>query len=143
VAADGMQSRFALVFISMSPFRAPSRLWPAIAAVLLALVGLTYWSWHNYSRDGLGVGKANADAPSKLPINPDSIDLSDSQLSAVKFEPVDVRDFPTEKQAVGSINFNQDLEVQVFTPSILLKFPVIGRYQRLFVRRFAGLYRPD
>jgi membrane fusion protein, heavy metal efflux system len=29
---------------------------------------------------------------------------------------VGIRDFPIEKQAVGSINFNEDLEVQVFTP---------------------------
>jgi hypothetical protein len=28
-------------------------------------------------------------------------------------------------------------------PSILLKFPVVGRHQRLFVGRFAALHRPD
>ena len=44
------------------------------------------------------------------------MDLSDSQLEAVKVEPVDEHDFPVEKEAVGSIDFNEDLAVQVFTP---------------------------
>ena len=100
-----------------------------LLAALFALVGVTYWSWHDYSEGGLGVGKAKADAPSKSTLDVDSIDLSDSQLSAVKVEPVGMRDFPVEKQAVGSINFNQDLEVQVFTPyqgRVIALFAEIG-----------------
>jgi cobalt-zinc-cadmium efflux system membrane fusion protein len=50
------------------------------------------------------------------PPSPDSVDLSDSQLSTVKVEPVEERDFPVEKEAVGSIDFNEDMSVQVFTP---------------------------
>jgi membrane fusion protein, heavy metal efflux system len=100
----------------MSAFRAPNRFSSAIAAALLALVGATYCGWHDFSKGGLGVGKAKADVSSKPTLDPDSVDLSDSQLSAVKVEPVGIRDFPLEKQAVGSINFNEDLEVQVFTP---------------------------
>lgn len=45
-----------------------------------------------------------------------SIDLSDSQLAAVKVEPVEERDFPVEKPAVGSIDFDEEMAVQVFTP---------------------------
>jgi cobalt-zinc-cadmium efflux system membrane fusion protein len=46
----------------------------------------------------------------------DSVDLSDSQLAAVKVEPVRDYLFPIEKTAVGSIDFNQEMAVQVFTP---------------------------
>ena len=44
------------------------------------------------------------------------MDLSDSQLASVKVEPIEDRDFPHEKEAVGSIDFNEDMSVQVFTP---------------------------
>src|SRR6266567_2302087 len=39
----------------------------------------------------------------------DSVNLSDSQLASVKVEPVAERDFPIEKQAVGSIDFNGEM----------------------------------
>jgi cobalt-zinc-cadmium efflux system membrane fusion protein len=45
-----------------------------------------------------------------------SIDLSNLQLSAVKVEPAGEREFPVEKQAVGSIDFNEDMTLQVFAP---------------------------
>ena len=107
------------------------RLSAAIAAVLFALAGVIYWAWHSVdnSKSGLGVETAKADALSASAHNPDSIDLSDAQLSAVKVEPVEERDFPREKQAVGSIDFNEDLAVQVFTPyqgRIIALFAEVG-----------------
>ena len=36
--------------------------------------------------------------------------------TAVKVAPVEERDFPVEKNAVGSIDFNEEMAVQVFTP---------------------------
>src|SRR5262249_15223884 len=47
---------------------------------------------------------------------PPTVNLSDSQLRSVKVEPVGEREFPIEKESVGSIDFNQDMTVQVFTP---------------------------
>ncbi len=49
-------------------------------------------------------------------VDPSSLDLSDLQLAAVKVEPAEEREFPVEKEAVGSIDFNEDMETQVFTP---------------------------
>ena len=46
----------------------------------------------------------------------DSVDLSDSQLASVKVEPAGEYVFSIEKEAVGSIDFNQEMSVQVFTP---------------------------
>jgi cobalt-zinc-cadmium efflux system membrane fusion protein len=48
--------------------------------------------------------------------DPSSLDLSDAQLASVKVEPVGEREFPIEKESVGSIDFNEDMTLQVFTP---------------------------
>jgi cobalt-zinc-cadmium efflux system membrane fusion protein len=45
-----------------------------------------------------------------------TVDLSASQLKSVKVEVAGERDFPLEKSAVGSIDFNEELTTQVFTP---------------------------
>jgi membrane fusion protein, heavy metal efflux system len=45
-----------------------------------------------------------------------SIELNDKQLASVKVERVDEREFPREKQAVGTIDFNEEMLTQVFTP---------------------------
>jgi membrane fusion protein, heavy metal efflux system len=94
-----------------------SRWTAGVAAVLFALVIVIYWASHlgGPPRSGSG-GTGAASAPNALAGDRDSIDLSDAQLAAVKVEPVGEHDFPREKEAVGSISFNQDLEVQVFTP---------------------------
>jgi len=43
-----------------------------------------------------------------------SVDLTSSQLSSIKIEPVGSYLFPVEKDTVGSISFADDLSVQVF-----------------------------
>ena len=45
-----------------------------------------------------------------------SIELTEKDADAIKPAPVGEHDFPIEKTAVGSIDFNQDMTVQVFTP---------------------------
>jgi cobalt-zinc-cadmium efflux system membrane fusion protein len=44
------------------------------------------------------------------------VDLSPGQLAAVKIQPVGTYRFPVEKEAVGSIDFDEDRSVQVFSP---------------------------
>jgi membrane fusion protein, heavy metal efflux system len=67
---------------------------------------------------GAGLTKANAQgAPTgTAPGNPLSVELSDKQLASVKVEPAGEREFPIEKESVGSIDFNEDMTLQVFTP---------------------------
>src|SRR5260370_5194960 len=62
-----------------------------------------------------GCGKSeNASAPQKtnsIPKAPQSeaaVELSQSQLSAIKIEPVGAYPFPVEKEAVGSVSFDED-----------------------------------
>jgi cobalt-zinc-cadmium efflux system membrane fusion protein len=45
-----------------------------------------------------------------------SVELNDKQLTSVKVEAVATHVFPVERVAVGSIDFNEELTVQVFTP---------------------------
>ena len=75
------------------------------------------------SNAGLGAAttQANAEGTPSGPSgggsgNPPTIDLTDSQLASVKVAPVEERQFPIEKEAVGSINFNEEMTLQVFTP---------------------------
>jgi len=68
----------------------------------------------------LGVGDAVA-APEAVPgvkaaSAPAAVELLETQLKAVKVEVASERDFPVERSAVGSIDFNEELLTQVFTP---------------------------
>jgi membrane fusion protein, heavy metal efflux system len=100
---------------------ASSRARTAVTAALIAAVAIAYWAWHSgYSaKTDIGATSNARAAPSDAGVparSTDSVDLSDTQLASVKVEPVGEREFPVEKDAVGSIDFNEDLSVQVFTP---------------------------
>jgi len=115
----------------MAPRTTHSRLGATVAVALLAIAAIGYWAWHsgNGASSGLGATTANADAPGAPPPAADSLDLSDSQLTSVKVEAVAERDFPIEKEAVGSIDFNEDMAVQVFSPyqgRIIALFAQVG-----------------
>ena len=63
---------------------------------------------------------ANANTPQESGAKPNTspseatVDLSPSQLNTIKIEPVESYLFPVEKEAVGNIDFDEDLSVQVF-----------------------------
>jgi cobalt-zinc-cadmium efflux system membrane fusion protein len=56
--------------------------------------------------------RANADATAAT----DTVELSGSQLQSFKVEPVEYRVFPVQDQAIGAIDFDEDMSAQVFTP---------------------------
>ena len=73
--------------------------------------------------EGLAVSTAGGSG------DPNTLNLSDTQLASVKVEPVEAREFPVEKEAVGGIDFNEDMETQVFTPyqgRIIALFAAVG-----------------
>jgi membrane fusion protein, heavy metal efflux system len=89
------------------------------ALVAVAIIAYGFWRLAPGSSAELGPNTANAEQSDKAqppPRDRNSIDLSDTQLASVKVEPVEDRTFPVEKDAVGSIDFNEDMAVQVFTP---------------------------
>jgi len=67
-------------------------------------------------------------AASEISKSDATVDLSPGQLTAIKIQPVGTYRFPVEKEAVGSIDYDEDLSVQVFTP-----------YQGKIIAAFANL----
>ena len=95
----------------------------AATATLLAVVAYSFMRPGDGPETGLGAATTGAEAqgaptgPSAAASGgPPTVNLSDSQLGSVKVEPAGEREFPIEKESVGSIDFNQDMTVQVFTP---------------------------
>jgi membrane fusion protein, heavy metal efflux system len=99
----------------------------AIFAVnmIVAIGAVSTGHFREWFQAGIGTGPANAvetaalppdQQPSNAPAGPASVELTPKQLEAVKVGPVEELDFPIEKSAVGSIDFDEDMTVQVFTP---------------------------
>jgi membrane fusion protein, heavy metal efflux system len=93
------------------------------AAVLIIGFGAYLWESRvrpDHPRTAQNAHAAGTDKTSTSgaaePAPRDSVDLSDAQLASVKVEPAGERSFAIEKSAVGSIDFNQEMAVQVFTP---------------------------
>jgi membrane fusion protein, heavy metal efflux system len=96
-----------------------------VTAALTVAIGAQFWYSNGQVKpnpgDAIGnaVGKetdVTATSGAGEPPSRDSVELSDSQLVSVKVEPAGERVFAIEKSAVGSIDFNQEMAVQVFTP---------------------------
>ena len=90
-------------------------------AVVLVLAGGIYFSARadNTHKPDSGAGKV---------IDPDNVELAQSQTESIDVTTVSERAFPLQRDAVGSIDFNEDLSTQVFTP-----------YQGRIVKLFAKL----
>jgi cobalt-zinc-cadmium efflux system membrane fusion protein len=89
---------------------------PAAATIVVAAAFLT--SCHT-------LGRAAADGTPKQPASTGTsdtksttdrpaVDLTESQLKAIKIEPVGTYEFPIERETVGNISFADELSVQVF-----------------------------
>jgi membrane fusion protein, heavy metal efflux system len=91
-----------------------------IALIAIVVVSYGAWRFSEGSKPEAGAathaGAELSDAAKGPSQAKDSVDLSDSQLASVKVEAVEDHDFPVEKEAVGSIDFDQEMSVQVFTP---------------------------
>jgi cobalt-zinc-cadmium efflux system membrane fusion protein len=65
------------------------------------------------------VAASNRDAPvvrsARAPDQEQAVDLSEKQMGLIKVGPVDTRDFEILKTAVGTIDFNENMAVQVFS----------------------------
>jgi membrane fusion protein, heavy metal efflux system len=109
----------------MAPEKRTKIVGAAVAAValLIAVGGYFFGPSGIWPKSRLEAPTSNANAQGASPrasgrasSDPPSVNLTDSQLASVKVEPVGEREFPIEKEAVGSIDFNEDMTLQVFTP---------------------------
>jgi cobalt-zinc-cadmium efflux system membrane fusion protein len=107
-----------------------SRVRAAALGALVVVALVAYAAWHRREAPKPDVAMAPvADARNAAGTAVDSVSLSDAQLASVKVEPVEEREFPVEKDTVGSIDFNEDMTVQVFTPyqgRIIALFAEVG-----------------
>jgi cobalt-zinc-cadmium efflux system membrane fusion protein len=85
------------------------------AAALIILTGL-YFARNsgNPPTSEPRAGEANAKQADALAAK--SVELNETQVQSVKVEPAGERTFVIQREAVGSIDFNQDMTVQVFSP---------------------------
>jgi cobalt-zinc-cadmium efflux system membrane fusion protein len=95
----------------------------AVAAVALSFAVGAYSVGHigSWLKSGLDAASSGAKAQeSNLrivePTYATSVTLNDKQMASVEVGNVGRHEFPTEKSAVGSIDFNEDMTVQIFTP---------------------------
>ena len=91
------------------------------ASVLVVAVGAYFRGLSvQWAESGLGAAStnANAQAAPRDRTRPDTftVELTDAQLASVQVAPASEREFPIQKESVGSIDFNLDMSVQVFTP---------------------------
>jgi cobalt-zinc-cadmium efflux system membrane fusion protein len=111
LGAMAMRDRLSLVWDWLNVGRL--RVFAAGAVVLLAtLVGVAYLGAKADEPPATGApAKPGAPEP-----GPDSVQLTEKQLTSIKVSPAGERAFPQERTAVGSIDFNENLAVQVFSP---------------------------
>jgi cobalt-zinc-cadmium efflux system membrane fusion protein len=100
----------------------------ALAAAALIIAAGVYFAGNSGNRPSSEqkTGEPNAvqgDAPT-----PKSVELSETQVKSVKVEPVGERTFVIQREAVGSIDFNQDITVQVFSP---YQGKIVGLFAKL------------
>jgi cobalt-zinc-cadmium efflux system membrane fusion protein len=96
------------------------KMWAAAAVAALALAGGAYFSAH------ADEGRKPQIAAAKV-FDADNVELVASQTQSIDVTTVSERTFPLQRDAVGSIDFNEDLSTQVFTP-------YQGRIVKLFAR---------
>jgi cobalt-zinc-cadmium efflux system membrane fusion protein len=71
---------------------------------------------HKAIRETFAVDTSDSQSQAAAPAaQSETIELSSSQVSAIKIEPVGTFSFSVEKEAVGNIDFDEDLSVQVFS----------------------------
>ncbi|WP_249137639.1 efflux RND transporter periplasmic adaptor subunit [Bradyrhizobium tropiciagri] len=75
-------------------------------------------AWFVTRTDGVVSAKAAQEtAPQDVNVEQQYVALSDKQAASMKITAADQRSFRTLKNAVGSIDFNQNMLVQAFTPN--------------------------
>jgi membrane fusion protein, heavy metal efflux system len=86
------------------------------AAVVVAVLVVGALGYLGARADSPDKPKADAAAKTSDAGSSNTVVLSDAQLQMVNVGPVSEHTFPLQREAVGNIDFNEDLETQVFPP---------------------------
>jgi len=98
-----------------------------VTAALTVVAAAIFLSGRGQSRN-TNLVRANSSVSNSSQSDP-AVDLSPSQLSSIRIEPVGIYQFPVEKETVGTISFADDLSVPVFPPyqgTIMKAFVELG-----------------
>jgi cobalt-zinc-cadmium efflux system membrane fusion protein len=103
----------------------------AAAVALVALIFLAGGAGRGESSRGTASAAESAAPPEggAPKATPDSVDLTEAQVKSLKVDAAGTRTFFVQRTAVGSIDFNENRSVQVFTPyqgKIIQAFGDIG-----------------
>jgi membrane fusion protein, heavy metal efflux system len=90
--------------------------WVMVGAIVLAIVLLKARSGAAQTNTPHSSSSLTSSSASTVSHAKATVDLLPSQLEAIRIEPVGTYCFPVEKEAVGNIDFDEDLSVQVFSP---------------------------
>jgi cobalt-zinc-cadmium efflux system membrane fusion protein len=82
--------------------------------VVAGVIGAVYFGSHNANADSKSATEAKAGADKKAD---NAVDLNDTQVKSIEIGPVADHVFSQQRTAVGSIDFNENLAVQVFSPN--------------------------
>jgi cobalt-zinc-cadmium efflux system membrane fusion protein len=100
-----------------------------ITAAAVVVAGIVIGAYHAARADG--ASSANAGSSARLGADTsgaaDAVQLSDTQLQMISVDTVSQREFPLQREAVGNIDFNEEMSVQVFAP-----YP--GRILKLYAK---------
>jgi membrane fusion protein, heavy metal efflux system len=111
------------------PVRISKRLAAFVTAAAIVVATGLLESGRSRSRATKADTPQGNSSASNSPQSCPTLDLSPSQMNSIKIAPVGSYLFPVEKEAVGTIDFDGDLSVQVFPPypgSIIKTFVELG-----------------
>jgi len=95
-------------------FTTRARVLGALSIFTLAVIAALLWSFSSFRPAGSEPTKVAAVQQSRQGDNAESVDLTEKQVGAIKIETAAEHEFVTVKTAVGTIDFNENMLVQVF-----------------------------
>jgi len=101
---------------------------PIIAVIVIVALAAAAVRYGGLFKSGPEKGKTEESTAKPAAEDSATVELKDTQLPAIKIGKVERHAFPVEIEAVGSIDFDEDLSVQVFPP-----------YQGKIIQAFAEL----
>jgi cobalt-zinc-cadmium efflux system membrane fusion protein len=125
-----MRVRLSSVWLWLNSGRPRRAVVASAVLLLIALIGVAHFSAKADDSPRANAGpsagtKPGAPAQSS---STETVELSDAQLGMISIGPVSEHAFPIQTEAVGNIDFNEDMSAQVFPP-----------YQGRIVKLFAML----
>lgn len=109
-----MRVRFSSMWLWLNSGKLRRAVVVTAAMLVAALIGVVHFSAKAASSEKESTG-SNAGGPVRGS-NTDILELSDAQLGEISIGTVSERSFPIQTEAVGNIDFNEDMAAQVFPP---------------------------